>query len=190
MKKKKLLAELQSMNAQNQYLLTLMMQMERGENSRISNSADGIEMPNKWENDSSQYFDTLEECGRKQRSEQEQLNWLIDNYKNQMKKLKHSNCRKQRKVEKCWKQKYSNLLNSCDLLQEEIQKEKRKRKKAEQDIYMIKCVIAYALYKEGVTSIPDMSLKAMIKSCKADHRQLGNMTNPPIYLENHGGKNI
>lgn len=82
------------------------------------------------------------------------------------------------------------MLNSCDLLQEEIQKEKRKRKKAEQDIYMIKCVIAYALYKEGVTSIPDMSLKAMIKSCKADHRQLGNMTNPPIYLENHGGKNI
>lgn len=187
MKKKKILSELQDLKVQNQYLMRMLLQNESQKSEFASEDMKTESINNGRWNENHHFLDWLEEQGSQQTNQSEQTKMLIDDYEHQMKKIVHSNYRKQKKAARRIDKKYTNLLNGMEILQEEVKKESQKRKKAEREVANLEMLVKYLLYKEGVVKSVNQSVKKMIKCCEADRRELKNASSTPFLLEDHGG---
>ena len=139
MKKKKILSKLLAVQAQNLYLKGMVVRNEPKRSEFVSEDLKNADMNNEIWNESSQYLDRIEESGRREINQAEQTKMLIENYEH-----------RQKKAVKKMNKKYSNLLNHMEILQEEIKKENKKRKKAEQEVSNLEKLVKYLLYREGI----------------------------------------
>ena len=136
MKKKKILSKLLAVQAQNLYLKGMVVRNEPKRSEFVSEDLKNSDMNNEIWNESSQYLDRIEESGRREINQAEQTKMLIENYEH-----------RQKKAVKKMNKKYSNLLNHMEILQEEIKKENKKRKKAD---FSNISVLAFCVYRDCV----------------------------------------
>ena len=176
MKKKKILSKLLAVQAQNLYLKGMVVRNEPKRREFVSEDLKNADMNNEIWNESSQYLDRIEESGRREINQAEQTKMLIENYEH-----------RQKKAVKKMNKKYSNLLNHMEILQEEIKKENKKRKKAEQEVSNLEKLVKYLLYREGIIKNGNHSVKKMIQCCEADRRELKHVSTNPFLIEDHGG---